>query len=279
MADFFEGRDERDRLAGLEALWDSVTIEHLDRLDVGQGWRCLDVGAGGGTIAQWLSERVGSSGQVVATDIDTSYLKRLTAPNLEVLEHDVTTDDPPGEPFDLIHTRAVLQHLGDHKNAVLGRLTTWLKPGGRILVEDTDWSAAAYPISPAPEFETVMRTVLRFSASTMGSDLAFGRRLAGLLHEFGMHDVGVEGRLVLIRGGSPASIWYGLSMHMLRAHLVAAGVLTDAQLDAAIRLLADPSFAVMSPVLMAAWARTNPANHSPVPEPILVPSHRRTRRA
>ena len=34
--------------------------------------------------ADWLAERVGESRDVVATDIDVTYLERLDLPNLEV---------------------------------------------------------------------------------------------------------------------------------------------------------------------------------------------------
>lgn len=39
------------RFAGLETLYDAVTRRQLDRLGIGAGWRCLEVGAGGGSIA------------------------------------------------------------------------------------------------------------------------------------------------------------------------------------------------------------------------------------
>ena len=60
-------------------------------------------------MAVWLAERVGESGQVVATDIDVTYLKRLNLPNLEVRQHNIL-DDPldaldPGS-FDLVCSRS-----------------------------------------------------------------------------------------------------------------------------------------------------------------------------
>ena len=66
---------ERERLAGLEAALDPGTREHLTRLGVGPGKRCLEIGAGGGSVAFWLAERVAPGGTVVATDIETSFLE------------------------------------------------------------------------------------------------------------------------------------------------------------------------------------------------------------
>ena len=49
----------RQRLASIEAQYDPITIRSLERCDIAGGWQCLEVGAGGGSIATWLCERVG----------------------------------------------------------------------------------------------------------------------------------------------------------------------------------------------------------------------------
>src|SRR5258708_36003513 len=40
--------EERARLSGMEALWDPGSQALLGGLGIGPGWRCLEVGAGGG---------------------------------------------------------------------------------------------------------------------------------------------------------------------------------------------------------------------------------------
>ena len=67
---------ERERLAGIEALWDGGTEAVLDGVGLRAGWRCLEVGAGGGSVVEWLCAQVGESGQVVATDLDTRFVER-----------------------------------------------------------------------------------------------------------------------------------------------------------------------------------------------------------
>ncbi len=56
---------ERERLDSMTALYDPGTLAICDRLGLAPGWRCLDVGAGTGTLAQALAERVAPSGTVV----------------------------------------------------------------------------------------------------------------------------------------------------------------------------------------------------------------------
>jgi 2-polyprenyl-3-methyl-5-hydroxy-6-metoxy-1,4-benzoquinol methylase len=73
------------------------------RRGVGRGRRCLEVGAGGGSIALWLADRVAPDGVVVATDRDTTVLDELSHPNLEVRVDDVLEDDLPEREFDVVH--------------------------------------------------------------------------------------------------------------------------------------------------------------------------------
>jgi hypothetical protein len=42
---------ERKRLALLTKVADPITIRRLNETKVGPGWRCLDVGAGDGSVA------------------------------------------------------------------------------------------------------------------------------------------------------------------------------------------------------------------------------------
>jgi hypothetical protein len=62
-------------------------------------------------MAVWLAQQVGETGQVVATDVDITYLSRVQIPNLEVRRHNIL-EDPlevlgPGS-FDLVCSRLML---------------------------------------------------------------------------------------------------------------------------------------------------------------------------
>ena len=59
---------------------------------MGPGWRCAELGAGAGSMARWMADRVGESGSVTAIDRDTSLLKELgTRRNVTVVEDDLMT--------------------------------------------------------------------------------------------------------------------------------------------------------------------------------------------
>ncbi|SRR5260221_533549 len=95
-------QQERERLAAIERSFDPGTIREIEATGISKGWQCLEVGAGGGSIAEWLSDRVGKRGRVIATDIDTRFLAAIRKPNLEALQHNIVTGDLPQNAFDLI---------------------------------------------------------------------------------------------------------------------------------------------------------------------------------
>ena len=69
----------RRRLGLIEASYDPGSTRRLQALGVGPGWRCLEVGAGGGSIARWLCSKVGRTGRVCAIDLDTHFIEEIHA--------------------------------------------------------------------------------------------------------------------------------------------------------------------------------------------------------
>lgn len=250
--------DQRRRLAGLEAWFDPGTRRHLDALGIGEGWRCLEVGAGGGSIALWLAERVSPQGQVVATDIDTRFLHSLQLPNLVVERHNILTDPLPAGTFDLVHARFVVEHLAD-RMTVLRNMAHALKPGGWIMIEDTD-SASWVPdpsamTADAALFEKWTAAYAELLRRT-GATAYAGRRLFTELRTLGLDDVGAEGRTFMVQGGSwPAGEVWQLTAAQVSEPMVSAGLLTPEEMAQVVTLLGDPRFSWMEGLVMAAWGR------------------------
>src|SRR5438045_9472492 len=132
---------ERDRLDSLASRCDARSLEWCARLGLSEGWHCLDVGAGTGSLARLLAERVGPAGSVVALDVDTRFVEPFATERLHVVQADVTAEPLPEARFDLVHARLVLEHLAA-RDEVLRSMAAALRPGGRLLVEDFDWSTA-----------------------------------------------------------------------------------------------------------------------------------------
>ena len=72
----------RQRLDAIATWTDPLTLDRLVQVGVATGWRCAEIGAGTGTIAAWLADRVGPGGAVLATDLDTRWLDALGKPNV-----------------------------------------------------------------------------------------------------------------------------------------------------------------------------------------------------
>jgi hypothetical protein len=111
-----EAADRHDYLA---EILDGLTVQRLSGLGDLTGRRCLEVGAGAGSIARRLARAAGPAGRVLATDINTRYLGPGT--DFQVLRHDLSTEPVPEGPWDVIHARMVLLHL-PRRREILHRL-------------------------------------------------------------------------------------------------------------------------------------------------------------
>src|SRR5438552_635680 len=117
------------RFAGLEACYDESTFGYLSALGLGEGWRCWEVGAGGGSVVRWMAAQVGESGSVLGTDLNLDWIDVEMPRQVELSRHDVTSDEILHSAYDLIHARLVLIHL-PQRDQVIERLVAALAPGG-----------------------------------------------------------------------------------------------------------------------------------------------------
>jgi SAM-dependent methyltransferase len=243
---------ERDRLASLTALYDAGTLARCEQLGLGPGLRCLDVGAGTGSVAQALAERVGPGGSVVALDLDTRFLEPLAGGVLEVRRHDVTAGPLPGAPYDLIHARLVLEHL-PARAEVLRAMVAALAPGGRLLVEDFDWATAFVVDPPSELHQRVVDAVLACFRS-WSYDPWYARTLPRLLGEAGLEEVGAEGVSKHVRADPAAGVpQWELLVDQLAPAMLAAGTVSQADLDAFHALWHDGATSCFAPLMVSAW--------------------------
>jgi trans-aconitate methyltransferase len=224
------------RLQLLERHADPTTARRLEAVGVGDGWRCLEVGAGRGSIAEWLCRQVGPSGHVTALDLDTSLLSWLDAPNLDVVSGDLLELDLPEQSFDLVHARCVLMHLPERERA-LERMVSWLCPGGWLVVEELDWMAMMS--DPDPDRIAVFRA---YQDALPTIDFECGRALLSDLRGAGLADTGADFRVDVVEGATPLARWEQLSILALADEALGAGTATGDQIDAHVARLDDPDY-------------------------------------
>jgi len=245
--------EERIRLAGLETALDPGTRSHMIRLGVAQGTRCLEIGAGGGSVAFWLAEQVAPSGRVVATDLETDFLESEASgrPCLEVLKHDIMADALPTG-FDLVHARWLVEWLPD-KRLALERMAAALRPGGVVLIEEPDF-VTIYQGGESAALRSVFIAAMRHLEETTPVDCEYGRRAPRDLTAVGLVNVEAEGRCPIVRGGHPLAAYFlRLTLEKLREPVLSAGQVTKAAFDEAVTALEDPATTVVAPMTVAAW--------------------------
>src|SRR4051812_22930652 len=76
------------RMQVLSHLYDATTRRVLSDVGIGAGWQCLEVGGGGGSIAQWMADCVAPTGSVLCTDLDPRHIAVPRSPNLRIERHD-----------------------------------------------------------------------------------------------------------------------------------------------------------------------------------------------
>lgn len=243
-----------ERLLGLQRIEDATSIAALERLPSLEGSRCLEIGAGAGSIAAWLAGRAGPEGRVIATDIDTSH---LDASRYEVLRHDVMREELPEVDFDLVHVRHVLIHLPDPR-AALQKMLRRMRPGAYLIAEESDlrtWRSAMAPgAERIPGFDAGVSKVLQVYASR-GMDVALGATLPGLLIDLGLSIIDERSACRTVCGGSAEAAYQQMSV----VHLARAARVRDSAAAAALenfaRCFEDPAVRYHSRTTVTVTAR------------------------
>lgn len=110
-----------------------------------EGKSFLDVGCGGGDVSIMVAKMVGVHGHVTAIDFDEKIIRlaeddarRMQINNVSFYTksaYNISDEDA----YDIAYSRFLLSHLTD-ASLVLNNMVRAIKPGGRIIVEDIDFS-------------------------------------------------------------------------------------------------------------------------------------------
>jgi SAM-dependent methyltransferase len=158
----------------------------LASLDLQPGESVLDVGSGPGLLAAEMAEVVGPEGTVQGIEPSESMLaiaaRREPAAGSAPLEFQ--TGDAGALPFadgsfDAVVATQVYEYVADMA-AALAEVHRVLRPGGRLLVLDTDWGSVVWRCDDAARMDRVLAAWDEHLA-----DPHLPRRLSGLLEEAG----------------------------------------------------------------------------------------------
>jgi SAM-dependent methyltransferase len=253
-----DGEIERLRIQGEAMAPDSAIM--LDRIGIGPGWHCLDLGCGPGGITGLMSERVGPSGRVIGLDADPVFIEhaRRHAPaNVEfVIGNAYQTNLPTGS-FDLVHMRFVASTAGDPE-ALLREAIRLARPGGTVALEEPDMATLnCYP--PHPAWERLKAALVGAFAS-VGADISLARRLFGLARQAGLGNIQYRPFLLGVRSTDPLVDYLPSTVESLRRTIIDRGLMAAGELDVAIAdcraHLSDPGTVFTTYTVAQVWGRT-----------------------
>jgi arsenite methyltransferase len=119
----------------------------LDRLGLASGEAVLDVGCGPGFLCEQMAVAVGKTGRVLGLDVSEELLSfaRSRGQNdwLSYRQGDAKALDVEDGSFDVAVSTQVMEYVDD-VDCALSELHRVLRPGGRVLIIDTDWDAVVW---------------------------------------------------------------------------------------------------------------------------------------
>ena len=145
----------------------------LERLGVGLGWRCVDVGAGGGDVSVALAEMVGRDGRVYAVDSDPLARDEVAHAAAAAAHAQVIALTQAGEDLslpeevDLAFCRFLLLHVLDPV-VVVRMMAKAVRSGGWVVAQEPITSAGriggsplAMPDAPHPDVGAMLPALVR----------------------------------------------------------------------------------------------------------------------
>lgn len=178
---------ELNRLKFQHGVWKEITDSFLEKLEITNGSKILDAGAGPGFVAMDILNRIGSKGEVTALEPSEMYVnyaqahvKENSIQNLKVLHGTVETAELPAEYYDVIFARWVISFVPDAEK-FLNKLLAALKPGGTIAFMDYAYEGLA--LFPKGGAFDKMADAVRAYWVHGGGDPYIGARLPKMFRE------------------------------------------------------------------------------------------------
>lgn len=201
-----------NRLRLLDQVYGASTRSMLLKAGLREGSRVLDLACGIGAVSCWLASQVGTTGKVIAGDVNPDQLvvakwhcaKCEHPAPIQYVEVNAYDTGLASGSFDIVHMRLLLCHLtGPSK--VLAEAYRLLKPGGALVCQDLKLSS----IFCFPESAAYTRFVQLAMAVglELGVDYDFGARLPAAAAEAGFRSIQVHLEQPAYLRGPEKQLW------------------------------------------------------------------------
>ncbi len=162
-------------------------------LSIKEGDYILEIGCGVGDDAIAMAEQAGSSGKIIAIDVEQGMIEQAIERTkdlelaLEFRQGNVCNLDFEDNQFDGCRTDRALQHLKNPHQA-LAEMVRVVRPEGQLVVSEPDWGTL---VVDSRTDHTLTRKILNYWADTRKSGW-IGRQLPGLFEECGLVNIEVQ---------------------------------------------------------------------------------------
>lgn len=277
-----EGEIERLRMQAAAIEFDASVM--LDRIGVGAGWRCLDLGCGPGGIIELLSLRAGPTGRVVSLDADLVFLEQARVlarerglGNVDFVQGDAYCTGLARGSFELVHARFVASIVGRPKE-LIDEAVALTCPGGIVALQDPDISTLkCYPAHAAWDCLT---QILEQVFACVGNDVRLAQGLYQLVRRAGLEDVQYRPFLVGFRPDDRMADFLPATVESVRRTILGHSLIDEAELNVALaacrRHLADPDTVSTYVTVAQVWGRRPRASTTPnsgLEQPARRPPH------
>ncbi len=123
----------------LDQAEESMLALYAERAQLVDGQNILELGCGWGSLTLWMAERFPGS-RIVAVSNSRPQREHIEAQcrlrglhNVRVITHDVNTLQLDAAQFDRAVSIEMFEHMRNY-DVLLGRVATWLRPGGKLFV-------------------------------------------------------------------------------------------------------------------------------------------------
>lgn len=255
--------NELERLRVQAQVWEPEVLNMLNLIGLKTGTRCIDLACGPTGILALLSRAVGSQGQVIGLDMDTTQLTAARAfiqendlSNVEIMEGDAYATGLPDASFDFVHARFIFAPVG-RDDELLREMLRLLRPGGTIAIQEPDASCwNYYPGSPA--WDRLKETILA-AFRRGGGDLNAGQRMYGMLRRAGLESVRIRAAVIALQNNHPYMALPIQFATSLRQRILDGNLMTEAELDQVVaecqELVAHPNTMATSYIVNQVWGQ------------------------
>ena len=159
----------------------------LRALALQAGERVVDVGSGPGLLAAEMATQVGPAGRVIGLDLSDSMLalsrqrcgELATSVSLSFLKADAARLPFADSMFDVAVSTQVYEYVPDVP-AALAEVYRVLRPGGRVVILDTDWDSIVWAAGDQARMQRLLAAwVDRFADPQLPRSLAWQLQGAG----------------------------------------------------------------------------------------------------